>query len=362
MAVLRDTTIVGSMTISGKLFATSKAVATADSYGLIKVGYSENGRNFPVELNSDGKAFVNVPTQDLSGYVLKSGDTITGNLGVNGTISEGGRALSLKYLSLSGGTMTGDIRFQFTETGTGSTFNPGTFTGLSWDGSSDSCRIYFDMTVADTGKLTVALGDDTNTEFQVLQNTTNIFRATGSGIYEVGEKLSDKYAPKSHSHLNIASRGNVTAETGTSDISVSGLSMSQCYNNGYPTNYGNILNLRGSGMTQLLLGWSGASGAREKMYYRSQRDTSDANWSAWDTVASEQWVKDLTSAESTGSTTNSTSVRCPVIIVNNKMYVDVPVSISGSSTAITVAIGSRSITISQSSDSAALSVDGDLTI
>ena len=88
-------------------------------------------------------------------------------------------------------------------------------------------------------------------------------------------------AASSHTHTNLVSRGNVTAETGTTDIATSGLSMSQAYNNGYPITYGNVLNMRGSGMSQLLCGWSGSSGAYAALYYRNQRDTSDANWSSW---------------------------------------------------------------------------------
>lgn len=83
------------------------------------------------------------------------------------------------------------------------------------------------------------------------------------------------------SNNNIVSRGNVTCETGTTRPSVSGLSMSQVYNNGYPTTYGNVLTLRGLGDSQLLLGWSGTSGAHAPVYVRSKRDTSDAGWSGW---------------------------------------------------------------------------------
>ena len=57
--------------------------------------------------------------------------------------------------------------------------------------------------------------------------------------------------------------------------------MSQVYNNGYPTTYGNVLTLKGSGDGQLLVGWSGTSGAHAPVYVRSKRDTSDASWSGW---------------------------------------------------------------------------------
>ena len=83
------------------------------------------------------------------------------------------------------------------------------------------------------------------------------------------------------SNNNIVSRGNVTCESGTARPAVSGASMSQAYNNGYPTAYGNLLTLRGTGDSQLLLGWSGTNGAHAPAYIRSKRDVGDANWSGW---------------------------------------------------------------------------------
>ena len=88
-------------------------------------------------------------------------------------------------------------------------------------------------------------------------------------------------AASSHSHSNIASRGNVTAETGANRPAVAGLSMAQVYNNGYPTTYGNVITLKGAGDGQICVGWSGTSGARASAYLRSRRDTTDANWSSW---------------------------------------------------------------------------------
>ena len=58
--------------------------------------------------------------------------------------------------------------------------------------------------------------------------------------------------------------------------------MSQAYSNGYPTPYGNIINLRGTGDGQILVGWSGTDGAPAPIYVRCKRDnTSTANWSPW---------------------------------------------------------------------------------
>ena len=65
---------------------TTYSVATSSVLGLVKIGYTENGKNYPVELDSD-QMFVNVPwtdtTYDLSGYAQLSGATFTG--AVSGT-------------------------------------------------------------------------------------------------------------------------------------------------------------------------------------------------------------------------------------------------------------------------------------
>jgi hypothetical protein len=52
------------------------------------------------------------------------------------------------------------------------------------------------------------------------------------------------------------------------------------YSNGYPTSYGNALTLGGAGGGELLIGWSGSTGAHADNYVRSRRDTGNT-WSAW---------------------------------------------------------------------------------
>ena len=115
-----------------------------------------------------------------------------------------------------------------------------------------------------------------------LANSNYVFEVDGNA--NVKGKLyinGSAVANASHTHNNIVSRGNVTCETGTARPAVSGASMSQAYNNGYPTAYGNLLTLRGTGDSQLLLGWSGTNGAHAPAYIRSRRDVGDANWSGW---------------------------------------------------------------------------------
>ena len=125
-------------------------------------------------------------------------------------------------------------------------------------------------------------------------------------------------AASSHSHNVITSRGNVTCESGvTARPAVAGLSMSQAYNNGYPTTYGNVLNMRGTGDGQLLIGWSGTDGAHAPVYVRSKRDnTSTANWSGWAqiyTTAHKPTPSDIGAAASSHGTHVTYSTTSPKV-------------------------------------------------
>ncbi|MFL4718634.1 tail fiber protein, partial [Escherichia coli] len=82
----------------------------------------------------------------------------------------------------------------------------------------------------------------------------------------------------------ITSRGRVTALTDTTQGAATGLQMYEAYNNSYPTAYGNVLHMKGAsaaGEGELLIGWSGTSGAHAPVFIRSRRDNADAAWSAW---------------------------------------------------------------------------------
>ena len=75
---------------------TTYGKATDTALGLVKVGYAESGKNYPVELNANGQMFVNVPWTDTNTdtnttYTLtKSGSTIklTGSDGSETTVSD----------------------------------------------------------------------------------------------------------------------------------------------------------------------------------------------------------------------------------------------------------------------------------
>lgn len=70
---LSSGTKIGTITINGTntdIYAPTAGTsptysqATSSTLGLVKIGYSESGKNYPVELNSSGQMYVNVPWTD----------------------------------------------------------------------------------------------------------------------------------------------------------------------------------------------------------------------------------------------------------------------------------------------------------
>lgn len=90
------------------------------------------------------------------------------------------------------------------------------------------------------------------------------------------------FPPSAHTHSYITNGGNATAITGA--IGTPGLSLQQAYNNGYPTTYGNVLSIGGTGDGQILAGWSNSNNGIERLYYRNRRDMC-GTWSAWKAIA-----------------------------------------------------------------------------
>lgn len=76
--------------------------------------------------------------------------------------------------------------------------------------------------------------------------------------------------------------GNRTAISGTT-VGQRGLRLYEVYNNGYPVNFGNVLNIGGQGYGELLFQWTGDSNPGH-LYYRSKRDAASQAWSNWVTI------------------------------------------------------------------------------
>ncbi|EPY2443661.1 phage tail protein [Escherichia coli] len=144
------------------------------------------------------------------------------------------------------------------------------------------------MTIRITTPTTSTGGGTTNAQFTYINHGTDYSpgwrrdynsrnKPTAS---EIGALPSGGTAVSS---VNLASKGRVTALTDNTQ-GAAGLELYEVYNNGYPTAYGNIIHLKGMtavGEGELLIGWSGTSGAHAPAFIRSRRDTTDANWSPW---------------------------------------------------------------------------------
>lgn len=76
--------------------------------------------------------------------------------------------------------------------------------------------------------------------------------------------------------------GNRTAISGTT-VGQRGLRLYEVYNNGYPVNFGNVLNIGGLGYGELLFQWTVDSNPGH-LYYRSKRDVASQAWSNWVTI------------------------------------------------------------------------------
>ena len=76
--------------------------------------------------------------------------------------------------------------------------------------------------------------------------------------------------------------GNRTAISGTT-VGQRGLRLYEVYNNGYPVNLGNVLNIGGQGYGELLFQWTEDSNPGH-LYYRSKRDVASQAWSNWVTI------------------------------------------------------------------------------
>lgn len=59
--------------------STTYSQATSSALGLVKIGYTESGKNYPVKLNSSGQMYVNVPWTDYTSLKNPYALTIQGN-------------------------------------------------------------------------------------------------------------------------------------------------------------------------------------------------------------------------------------------------------------------------------------------
>lgn len=95
-------TIASSVPSGAKFTDTTYSAATSTVLGLVKVGYTESGKNYPVELDADDKMFVNVPWTDTdTTYSVFTGATTTA-AGTTGLVPAPTTGQSTRYLCSTG--------------------------------------------------------------------------------------------------------------------------------------------------------------------------------------------------------------------------------------------------------------------
>lgn len=126
----------------------------------------------------------------------------------------------------------------------------------------------------------------TNRNYTAYVNPANFVTSLGTnGNYVTWTKngttnnLTVPFATTSNVLNNL---GNRTAISGTT-VGQRGLRLYEVYNNGYPVNFGNVLNIGGQGYGELLFQWTGDSNPGH-LYYRSKRNVASQAWSNWVTI------------------------------------------------------------------------------
>lgn len=93
--------------VKGTTFLTSVPKATSSAYGGIKIGYPESGKNYPVELDSSGRAYVSVPwvntTYSLSSFGITATAAEINKLDGIGTLLHSGNYTSYTVTKTGGG-------------------------------------------------------------------------------------------------------------------------------------------------------------------------------------------------------------------------------------------------------------------
>ncbi|WP_106377293.1 phage tail protein [Escherichia coli] len=211
----------------------------------------------------------NKPTASDVGALPLTGGTLSGGLTSSGEIiSKYANGFRIAYGSFGFFIRNDGSNTYFMLTASGDTL--GSWNGLrpiTINNTSGAVSIGNGLNV--TGGVNGSLNGNasTATKLQTARNINGV-KCDGSGDININ---------------TLVSRGRVTALSGSTQ-GTAGIQMYEAYNNSYPTTYGNVLHMKGAsaaGEGELLIGWSGTSGAHAPVFIRSRRDTTDAAWSAW---------------------------------------------------------------------------------
>uniref|UniRef100_UPI0035C6F65E phage tail fiber protein n=1 Tax=Escherichia coli TaxID=562 RepID=UPI0035C6F65E len=211
----------------------------------------------------------NKPTASDVGALPLTGGTLSGGLTSSGEIiSKYANGFRIAYGSFGFFIRNDGSNTYFMLTASGDTL--GSWNGLrpiTINNTSGAVSIGNGLNV--TGGVNGSLNGNasTATKLQTARNINGV-KFDGSGDININ---------------TLVSRGRVTALSGSTQ-GTAGIQMYEAYNNSYPTTYGNVLHMKGAsaaGEGELLIGWSGTSGAHAPVFIRSRRDYTGAAWSEW---------------------------------------------------------------------------------
>ncbi|HIH7721206.1 TPA: tail fiber domain-containing protein [Escherichia coli] len=211
----------------------------------------------------------NKPTASDVGALPLSGGTLSGGLTSSGEIvSKYANGFRIAYGNFGFFIRNDGANTYFLLTASGDTL--GSWNGLrpiTINNTSGAVSIGNGLNV--TGGVNGSLNGNasTATKLQTARNINGV-KFDGSGDININ---------------TLVSRGRVTALSGSTQ-GTAGIQMYEVYHNSYPTTYGNVLHMKGAsaaGEGELLIGWSGTSGAHAPVFIRSRRDYTGAAWSAW---------------------------------------------------------------------------------
>lgn len=134
--------------------------ATADTLGLVKIGYSATGKNYPVVLDGSGKMYVNVPWTDTNTTYANMGAATSSDAGKAGLVPAPSAGAQGKYLR-------GDGTWQTPPNTTYAKANTSTL-GLVMIGYAENGKNY-PVELDGSGKMFVNVPwTDTNTTYSVV--------------------------------------------------------------------------------------------------------------------------------------------------------------------------------------------------
>ena len=185
-------------------YASSSQTATSSTLGLVKIGYTENGKYYPVELSS-GKMYVNVPWTDTDTDTNTTYSTATSStLGLVKT----GYTENGKYYPVELSSSKMYVNVPWTDTNTTYSTATSSTLGLVKTGYTENGKYY--PVELSSGKMYVNVPwTDTDTNTHVNINNTLTSTSTSEALSANQGKtlkgLVDGKAASSHSHSGYAS-------------------------------------------------------------------------------------------------------------------------------------------------------------